>query len=150
VLTRTQLDGADDIVWTVAMAVLEREEHDPYGVTVVQRVVLETHLLDGEVGNGGFNRVAWNGGVPRMEVAVDALRVMGATAHADVVDAAVDVLRAKGEELAPFVELGTLEAFAESYELGLFDDLDARYQALPPLRATQEQYIWANLTDVLR
>jgi hypothetical protein len=150
VLTRSQLDAADDVVWTVAMAVLAREEADPYGVTVVQRVVLETHLLDAEVGNGGFNRVAWNGGQPRMEVAVDALRVMEATGHADVVDAAVDLLRNKGEELAPFIELGTLEAFTESYELGLFDDLDARYTALPPLRAIQERYIWANLTDVLR
>jgi hypothetical protein len=149
-LTREQLDVADDVVWTVAMAVLAREETDPYAVTVVQRVVLETHLLDGEVGNGGFNQVAWNGGLPRLEVGVDALRVMGADEHAAVAEAAVERLRDKGEELAPFVELGTLEAFAESYELALFDDLDLRWSRLPDLRTLQAPYIWANLTDVLR
>lgn len=86
--------------------------------------------MDAEVNNGGFNQFFYN---PHGHLAGEALagyELLGAEDYAEVMRAAIATYETERDQLAPFHEAGTLEAFSESYAHTQLGDVDQRYGAL--------------------
>lgn len=109
------------------------------------RGVYATWWLEAEVNNGGFNQYFWNPYGYWVEDAIFAFERYGAREYADVSRKAVAMFLAESETHKEFRELGTLEAFSESYQHTELGDLDNEFweieQDLSELRIT---YIRAN------
>lgn len=89
------------------------------------RGVFATWWLEAEVNNGGFNQFFWNPYGYWAEDAISAFYEYGADEYAEVTKKAVTMFLLEVDAHKEFRELGTLEAFSESYkhtELGDLDD----------------------------
>ena len=98
-------------------------ERLPSAVTAVYA----TRLVEDEVANGGFNQLFFNGMGSLLERAAVGYRTIGAPDHERIANAAIE----RAIEAAPRLEATwaspTLEAFSGSYQLQVFDDLDAAF-----------------------
>lgn len=137
-LRRDQLAAADDPLYAV-IDDLNREVHaQPADQQVSyvrsmspgRRMVWGTFMVDGEVNNGGFNQFFWNSSRDYIHEAADGFRLIGASAHLELLEEAVRRLEERWPQISSFHERGTLEAFSESYDDAVFDDLDRRYYEL--------------------
>ena len=89
------------------------------------RGVFATWWLEAEVNNGGFNQYFWNTYGYWVKDAIAAFYDYGADNYAEVVKKAVSKFLVEAKTHNKFRELGTLEAFSESYrhtELGNLDN----------------------------
>ena len=86
-----------------------------------------TWWLEAEVNNGGFNQYFWNPYGYWAEDAISAFEDYGAGEYAEVAKKAVTVFLSEIETHKEFRELGTLEAFSESYRHTELGDLDSQF-----------------------
>jgi hypothetical protein len=108
-------------------------------------------LVDGEVQNGGFNQLFFNGGGVWIPRAIEGFEAAGLPDHRQVV---VDVIGpANAEQVVRDAAraVGTLQAFADTYaesDLGEFDDrwyqLSDVYEALDRFVASRTVDIWVD------
>jgi len=94
------------------------------------RAIYATWAVDAEVNNGGFNQFFYN---PHGALAGEALlgyELLGAEDYAAVMRAAIATYEVERDQLAPYHEAGTLEAFSESYKHTDLGTVDQRYYAL--------------------
>lgn len=97
-----------------------------------------TWMLEAEVNNGGFNQYFWNSYGYWAEDAISAFDDYGADEYAEVTKKAVVMFLSEVETHKEFRELGTLEAFSESYKHTELGNLDNEFwgieQSLSELR----------------
>ena len=86
-----------------------------------------TWWLEAEVNNGGFNQYFWNPYGYWAEDAIAAFEEYGADEYAEVTKKAVTLFLSEVETHREFRELGTLEAFSESYRHTALGDLDKEF-----------------------
>jgi hypothetical protein len=94
------------------------------------QAIYTTWTVDAEVLNGGFNQFFYN---PHGALAGDALagyELLGAEDYAEVMRAAIATYESERDQLRPFHDQGTLEAFSESYKHTDLNSIDDRYYAL--------------------
>jgi len=91
------------------------------------RGIFATWWLEAEVNNGGFNQYFWNPSGYWAEDAISAFHEYGADEYAEVARKAVAMFLAEAETHKEFRELGTLEAFSESYDHTALGDLDNEF-----------------------
>jgi len=87
-------------------------------------------LLEAEVNNGGFNQFFYNSSSLFIDEAHNGCIAIGATKTARVVATAVDIIMKEMEMQKKTREIGTIEAFMQSYEdtkLGVCDDEFYKY-----------------------
>lgn len=89
-----------------------------------------TWMLEAEVNNGGFNQFFWNSYGYWAEDAISALEDYGAKDHAEITKKAVAMFLSEADSHRKFREVGTLEAFSESYKHTDLGDLDNEFYAL--------------------
>lgn len=83
-------------------------------------------IVEDEVHNGGFHQYFWNMFGPYAPDALEALHLIGAREHADVLHEAMETFLRESELQARIRRDGSLEAFAAAYK-------DTRLTALDPL-----------------
>jgi hypothetical protein len=105
------------------------------------RAVYVTTLLDNEVFNGGFNQFFWNSTGQFALLALEGLDLFGASEHAAITRTAIATYEAERVKYEEFREVGTKDAFAESYDHTELVALDDRYWALDGLPAIQARFI---------
>lgn len=86
-----------------------------------------TWWLEAEVNNGGFNQYFWNPYGYWAEDAITAFEAYGADEYAEVTKKAVTLFLSEIDTHTEFRELGTLEAFSESYKHTELGDLDNEF-----------------------
>lgn len=86
-----------------------------------------TWWLEAEVNNGGFNQYFWNPYGYWAEDAIAAFQDYGAGEYAELTKKAVTLFLSEIEAHKEFRELGTLEAFSESYKHTELGDLDSQF-----------------------
>ena len=87
-------------------------------------------LLEAEVNNGGFNQFFYNSSSLFIDEAHNGCVAIGAIKTAKVVASAVDIIMKEMEMQKKTREIGTIEAFMQSYEdtkLGVCDDEFYKY-----------------------
>ncbi len=128
VLARIPPDELGDVVLQHVQLLLQSGGEEADVVTKMPpgtRAIFTTFVVDAEVNNGGFNQFFYN---PHGYLAGEALagyELLGADDYADVMRAAIATYESERDQLAPFHDAGTLEAFSQSYEhtrLGAEDD----------------------------
>jgi hypothetical protein len=92
--------------------------------------VYATRLVAVEVANGGFNQLFFNRMRSLLERAVIGYRAIGAPEHERIANAAIERAIEAAPALDAVREAQTMEAFSASYQLELFDDLDAAFTEL--------------------
>jgi hypothetical protein len=84
-----------------------------------------TTVLDGEVGNGGFNQFFFNSPWEYTERALEGLKLIGASQHAQVLRRAMDIyLEEKGDSNLQALYAGDMEEFMESYKVSRLVECD--------------------------
>lgn len=86
--------------------------------------------LDVEVNNGGFNQFFYNRGKEAVQLAKQGAEFLGLSALAGVISKALEIEMMERQKMAAVKEVGTLEAFFESYESISFDCADDEFTAL--------------------
>lgn len=140
----TDFISDDALVWEVDEWIIlrrvkwndELKESDLSGLNEAELAVHHTWTVDMEVQNGGFNQYFFNKGVRYIEAVCRAYTLVGATAHLDLFEEAVEQLdfiadahgRAAGQ---PSVEK-LLAEFSRSYQDNPLNELDNRYYQLNP------------------
>ena len=94
------------------------------------RAVFTTLCVEAEVRNGGFNQYFWNSEGKLADLAVEGFRHIGAPEYADLMKRAIATWRDENDVIEPFREVGTIEAFSESYEHSKLGDLDHEFYEL--------------------
>jgi hypothetical protein len=94
------------------------------------RAIYTTTVLENEVVNGGFNQYFWNSSGQLAFIALEGLDLIGATAHAALLRAAIATYESERAVLQRFRQDGSTEAFSESYEHTELGGLDDQYYAL--------------------
>jgi hypothetical protein len=133
-------------------AILESGATDPSGplrtFTPTIQQLHAMYLVDGEVNNGGFNQLFFNGGGPWVARAAEGFERAGLNGHRDVV---LHVQRPAAAE-EPMRDAAhaakTLQAFADTYDetdLGEFDD---RWYGLPDIYETLDQFVVDHASDI--
>jgi len=89
----------------------------PRGIQIVYSV----EELEGEVNNGGFRQYFWNSSGAHAQVALEALRAIGATQHAEITTEAIKVDEAENQDSKD------TNAFKDSDHQDRLGELDKRY-----------------------
>lgn len=108
------------------------------------RGVFATYWLEADVYNGGYNQYFWNPYGYWVRDAIAAYEDYGAVEHAVVTRKAVAIFLEESETHREFREIGTLEAFSESYEATGLGDVNAEFWALTDPSSKRVAYIRAN------
>lgn len=89
-------------------------------------------VLDGEIGNGGFNQYFFNGLDTDAEQQLEALKLIRASHHRRIFQKAFKIHNAekKIEELQRRYAERTIESFFSTYELTSLDECDKEWYAL--------------------
>ena len=104
-----------------------------------------TWMLEADVSNGGFNQYFWNPYGYWAEDAIAAFYEYGADEHAEVSKKAVAMFLADQDTHREFRELGTLEAFSESYKHTDLGDVDDEFYGIrSDLSAMRIRYVRGN------
>ncbi|WP_205942739.1 DMP19 family protein [Pedobacter psychroterrae] len=112
-----------------------------------QQVIYITWILEGEVNNGGFNQYYYNSSGQFAKLAPEALKLVGATQHAALTQAANDVYEKEKERIVKYQD-GTSEGFSKSYENNPLEKFDDQFYKLKePLMDLQIAYIRKNKKD---
>jgi hypothetical protein len=97
--------------------------------------------VEGELNNGGFNQMFFNGTDSMAEGAIAAFRSYGALEFADIIEQALLRASELGPEILQSWRGGSMDEFMASYTDAIFEDLDQTLYALyengdpDPLRA---------------
>lgn len=94
------------------------------------RATYLTWIVEAEVNNGGFNQYYFNTDGQFASETVDAFQYFGATQHASLMEQANVVRASEAAEMAKFTEVGSLDAFSESYEHTKLGPLDDQFYGL--------------------
>jgi hypothetical protein len=100
------------------------------GLPTGTRAIYLTWLVDAEVNSGGFNQFFFNQHEDFAGFALAGYELLGAEAYAAVMRAAIATHESEREVIAPYHDVGTLEAFSESYRHTALNEVDQRYYAL--------------------
>jgi hypothetical protein len=112
------------------------------------RMLYTTWVLEAEVNNGGFNQYFWNQSGELAPDALASLRLVGAEAHASLLERAIAMHEREASTLRQFKERGTLEAFSESYDHTELNSLDDEFFKLnESLSALRLAYIRAHAAE---
>lgn len=94
-----------------------------------QKILYTTWLVEVEVTNGGFNQFYYNFSRIFAEVAVEHFRTFGAVKFADLMGKANKIYSSIKTDLEEKND-GTAESFSKSYQNNLLNDLDTEFYAL--------------------
>lgn len=133
---------ADAVVQHVHLRVAGAWGREPQiirGLSPGVRAIYSTWLVDAEVNNGGFNQFFFNSSGQYAGDALAGYELMGADEYAAVMRSAIATFEIDREQLEPFYEAHTLEAFSESYQHTGLGEIDQRYYAL----GDRIYYAWA-------
>ena len=89
-----------------------------------------TSEVENDVLNGGFHQYFWNTSGALAEEAVAGFRLIGANAHAALLERAIQMAQAEATWMRPFRELGTVAAFADSATQSALSALDSEFYRL--------------------
>ena len=134
-VTRTDLEGSEDPVFLIVDELIRLVNAQPMEQQVAfvrslspgMRMAWGVFMVDSEVNNGGFNQFFWNSSSDYVDEARVGFDLIGAGEQRALLDEAVARFEEHFEQLRPFYERNTIEAFSASYDEQLFDDLDQRY-----------------------
>lgn len=145
-ISRDWLDSLsdDEIEFEIFDKILElignnfKDEHKivcglPSGLTYFYA----TWLLESEVNNGGFNQFFYNSSVNFIDEARDGLVYFGDIKLKELLDEAVEIFMNEIDMQIKTREIGTIEAFSESYEKSNLDTMDSKFYSM--------DYILSNL-----
>jgi hypothetical protein len=105
--------------------------------------------LEGEVNNGGFNQFYENSSRQYADLIPDALKLIGATKFADLVQRANVTYKDDNEVIRKHMD-GTLEGFSKSYENNPLNKFDNEFYALyqlEDLQKLQVEFVRKNKQD---
>ena len=108
------------------------------------RGVWATWWLEADVFDGGFNQYFWNPHGYWADDAIAAYESYGASEHAETTRKAVARFFAEAETHRRFRDTGTLEAFAESYEVTELGNVTEEFWLLSDPNDKRVAYIRAN------
>ncbi len=106
---------------------LDGEAQALAAIPSVLRAWYITFVVDGEVLNGGFNQLFFNGSAGASPEAPQAFETVGLSEGADLIRRARILLKDRGPVLEDAREEGTIQAFMETYDGDPFAQLDAAY-----------------------
>lgn len=87
-------------------------------------------IVDGEVNNGGFNQYFWNTEGATLSTAIEAFHFFGLPEVSQLLVEAGKVWESEQHFQTPLKEVGTLQAFSDSYKESDLDRFDSRYYDL--------------------
>jgi hypothetical protein len=106
------------------------------------------YLVDGEVNNGGFNQLFFNGDDSWLPRAIEGFEQAGLDGHRDIV-VAVQVPAATEEAMrAAAHAANTLQAFSDTYRETRLGEYDERWYAMPDIYDTLDQFVVARKADI--
>jgi len=115
-----------------------------------QQMLVATMECENEVNNGGFVQYYWNGEGYFAKAAVKGFRLIGATRHAKIVEAAIAVHSKEAPRLDRLKRIDTKQSFSDAYKESKLNDLDQQYyktDAGENVAKLHAQYIRAHLKD---
>jgi len=132
------------------------EDYDKHYETVMswnksRQAIYFTWCLEGDVVNGGFNQFYFNSNGKFYRFIPDALRLLGFTSFAELVQQANDTYEKDYAKITEDQD-GTLEGFAESYEdnpLNVYDKLFYELQEKEDLGKKMVPYIRSHQSDFI-
>jgi hypothetical protein len=109
------------------------------------KAVYTTWVVEAEVNNGGFNQYFWNSSGQFAMEAIAGFKELSALQHASLMENAVKIAIDEFPEIKKFKDIGTLEAFSESYQHTNLNELDDKFYDLKEdLSQLRISYIRAN------
>lgn len=93
-------------------------------------MLYSTWIFEAEVNNGGFNQYFYNSSNQFVEEAYQGLLEVGAVKHAELIKRAVDIFNDELDMQLKMREIGTIEAFSESYELTKLNEIDSLFYSI--------------------
>lgn len=125
------------------------EEDIVRSLSVGQKAVYVTWILEAEVNNGGFNQFYFNSSGQLADLGEDSFRIMGAAQFADLVRQANLIYDEIKDDLEKYND-GTIESFSKSYEQNPLNELDDKFYKLykdEPLSQIRIRYIRDNVKE---
>ena len=99
------------------------------------QMIYSTCLLESEVNNGGFNQFFINSSGKFAEMALQSLKLLGATDFYSIFQKAIEIFEAEKRnlELQDLYSQRTAQAFSESYQITKLDECDNEFYSLGDL-----------------
>lgn len=122
------------------------EALDPYSPSI--RQLYAAFLLDGEINNGGFSQLFFNGLGDWLDEAIAGLAAVGLEDHRQVMVDAADAALSKLDDLHAAQRDKSLEAYAEwagESELQPYDD---RWYGLPAIDAAFDRFLVGHADEI--
>lgn len=94
------------------------------------QMVYATTGVEMEVNNGGFNQYFWNSTGQFQRQAIDGYKLIGATAHSELVAEAVQIQAKQEAKMKKFKDADTTTAFSESYKDNPLNKCDSKFYKL--------------------
>ena len=86
-----------------------------------------TWVVEGEVNNGGFNQLYWNGYGYYANDALQAFIFFGAKEHANIMSEAITIRKKESVFISLLKIIGTTRAFSYSYKISKLNIADAKF-----------------------
>jgi hypothetical protein len=122
------------------------EALDPYAPPV--RQLYAAYLLDGEIKNGGFSQLFFNGLGVWLDEAIAGLAAAGLHAHSKVLDEAGSFGATQLEALTTARRRGTLEDYVDWDATSNFRPFDDRWYDLPSIDTAMDRFLTDHAEEI--
>ena len=122
------------------------ESLDPYVPAV--RGLYAAYLLDGEINNGGFSQLFFNGYGEWLDEAIAGLAAAGLEGHRQVMVEAADYGITLLDELQSAQAGASLQSYADWADTSGFRPFDDRWYALPSIDAAFDRYLVEHADEI--
>lgn len=129
---------ADDAVEQAVIDYVSAKIGDDYDheIQIVSKLPIGAQALyitwwvEAEVNNGGFNQYYWNSAGQFADQAAEAFEFFSAHEHAALMREANSVHAMEAEKIKKYKDLGTMEAFSDSYKESKLGPVDDRFMEM--------------------
>ena len=137
-------------IWDQKLTDYEKEKEIISSLPDGLIMLYSTWIFEAEVNNGGFNQYFYNSSNQFVEEAYQGLLEIGAVKHAELIKRAVDIFNDELDMQLKMREIGTIEAFSESYELTKLNEIDSLFYSIDEnLNELRVKYIRENTKKLI-